>query len=63
MPYGVSINSGQDLNSTGEIVNAQLSKRLNMLARDLAVYGRLIRNQFKKDLMANDLDTYAARYR
>jgi NAD(P)H-dependent FMN reductase len=63
MPYGVSINSGQDLNSSGEIVNAQLSKRLNMLARDLVVYGRLIRNQFKKDLMANDLDTYAARYR
>jgi NAD(P)H-dependent FMN reductase len=63
MPYGVSVNSGQDLNSTGEIVNAQLSKRLNMLARDLVVYGRLIRNQFKKDLMANDLDTYAARYR
>jgi NAD(P)H-dependent FMN reductase len=63
MPYGVSINSGQDLNSNGEIINAQLSKRLNMLARDLVVYGRLIRNQFKKDLMANDLDTYAARYR
>lgn len=63
MPYGVSINSGQDLNSNGEIINAQLSKRLKMLARDLVVYGRLIRNQFKKDLMANDLDTYAARYR
>ena len=63
MPYGVSINSGEDLNSNGEIVNTQLSKRLNMLARDLVVYGRLIRNQFKKDLLANDLDTYAARYR
>jgi hypothetical protein len=40
-----------------------LSKRLNMLARDLVVYGRLIRNQFKKDLLANDQDTYAAKYR
>jgi NAD(P)H-dependent FMN reductase len=63
MPYGVSINSGEDLNSNGEIINAQLSKRLNMLARDLVVYGGLIRNQFKKDLLANDLDTYAAKYR
>ena len=63
MPYGISINSGEDLNSNGEIVNAQLSKRLNMLARDLVVYGRLIRNQFKKDLLANDQDTYAAKYR
>src|SRR5919205_1601752 len=61
MPYGISINSGQDLDSDGEIVNAQLSKRLNMLARDLVVYGRLIRNQFKKDLLANDQDTYAAK--
>jgi NAD(P)H-dependent FMN reductase len=63
MPYGISINSGEDLNSNGEVVNAQLSKRLNMLARDLVVYGRLIRNQFKKDLLANDQDTYAAKYR
>jgi NAD(P)H-dependent FMN reductase len=63
MPYGVSINSGEDLNSNGEIINAQLSKRLNMLVRDLVVYGGLIRNQFKKDLLANDLDTYAAKYR
>jgi hypothetical protein len=61
MPYGVSINS-EDQNSNGEIVNAQLSKRLNMLARDLLVYGRVIRNQFKKDLLANEL-AYAARYR
>jgi NAD(P)H-dependent FMN reductase len=63
MPYGVSINSGQDLDSNGEIINLQLSKRLSMLARDLVVYGRLIRNQFKKDLTADNSDTYAARYR
>ena len=63
MPYGVSINSGQDFNASGEIVNSQLSKRLNMLARDLVVYGKLIRDQFKKDLEGHDLDTYAARYR
>jgi NAD(P)H-dependent FMN reductase len=63
MPYGISINSGEDLNSNGEIVNAQLSRRLNMLARDIVVYGRLIRNQFKKDLLASDQDTYAAKYR
>jgi FMN reductase len=63
MPYGVSINSGQDLDSNGEIINLQLSKRLSMLARDLVVYGRLIRNQFKKDVAADNLDTYAARYR
>jgi NAD(P)H-dependent FMN reductase len=63
MPYCVSINSGQDFNASGEIVNSELSKRLNMLARDLVVYGKLIRDQFKKDLEGHDSDTYAARYR
>jgi NAD(P)H-dependent FMN reductase len=63
MPYGISINSGQDFNSRGEIVNSELSKRLNMLARDLIVYGKLIRDQFKKDLEGPYPDTYAAKYR
>jgi NAD(P)H-dependent FMN reductase len=63
MPYGVSVNSGQDFNASGEIVNSQLSNRLNMLARDLVVYGKLIRDQFIKDLEGHDLETYAARYR
>src|SRR5918912_3988461 len=63
MPYGVSINSGQDFNVDGQIINSQLSKRLNMLARDLVVYGKLIRDQFRKDLEGHESDTYAARYR
>jgi len=63
MPYGVSINSGQDFNADGQIINSQLSKRLNMLARDLVVYGKLIRDQFRRDLEGHESDTYAARYR
>jgi hypothetical protein len=34
-----------------------------MLARDLSVYGKLIREQFQKDLEDNDSYTFAARYR
>jgi NAD(P)H-dependent FMN reductase len=63
LPYGVSINSGQDFNADGQIINSQLSKRLTMLARDLVVYGNLIRDQFRKDLEGHESDTYAARYR
>ena len=63
MPYGVSINSGQDFSADGQIINSQLSKRLNMLARDLVIYGKLIRDQFRRDLESHELDTYAARYR
>src|ERR671931_2507571 len=62
MPYGVSINSGEDFNADGIIVNPELSKRLNMLARDLIIYGKLIRDQFVRDLSEQYVDTFAARY-
>ena len=61
MPYGVSANGGQDF-SGGEI-NARLSKRLNMMARDLVVYGRLLNSQFVRDLGSTEQDTFAAHYR
>lgn len=62
MPYGVSINGPQDF-SAGEIVNARLSKRLQMMSRDLVVYGRLIGGQFARDLESSEQDTFAAHYR
>ena len=35
-----------------------------MLARDLVVYGSLIRGQFLQDIIEDDLpDTFAARYK
>ena len=34
-----------------------------MLARDLTVYGGVIREQFVRDLQDNAPDTFAARYR
>jgi hypothetical protein len=33
-----------------------------MLARDLGVYGTLIRDQFRRDLAESRPDTFAARY-
>ena len=64
MPYGVSINGKQDFNDKGEIVNDVLDRRLHMLARDLAIYGGLIRNQFLIDVANKDIsETYAAHYR
>ncbi len=62
MPYGVSISGPQDFTG-GEIVNAKLSKRLQMMSRDLVVYGRLIIDQFARDLGSSEEDTFAAHYR
>src|SRR5919206_3038174 len=62
MPYGVSINGPQDFTSR-ELVNSKLSNRLRMMSRDLVVYGRLVRDQFVRDLSSREKDTFAAHYR
>lgn len=62
MPYGVSVNGPQDF-AGGELVNARLSKRMQMMGRDLVVYGRLLGGQFVCDLGSSEQDTFAAHYR
>lgn len=62
MPYGVSINGPQDITG-GEIVNVRLSNRVQMMSRDLVVYGKLLNGQFKRDLESSEQDTFASHYR
>jgi NAD(P)H-dependent FMN reductase len=64
MPYNISVNGEKDFNSKREIVNSALADRIKILARDLSVYGKLIRNQFLIDVANKDVsETYAAHYR
>ena len=63
LPYGISVNGEEDFNDMGEMVNKLLAKRLKMLARDLVVYGKLIRGQFLQDMASKESDTFVARYR
>lgn len=63
LPYGVSVNGEQDFDSKGEINNLRLIQRINMMARDLTVYGALIRAQFIQDLKDDIEYTFAARYK
>ena len=63
LPYCISVNGEQDFNEEGELVNGVLEKRLRMLARDLVVYGKVIREQFLQDLSSDVTDTFVARYR
>ncbi len=60
MPYGVSLNDREDF--TDGKMNPKLESRLDMLARDLVVYGTILRQQFVKDLGDTD-NTFASRYR
>jgi FMN reductase len=62
LPYGISVNAEEDFNERGEIINELLDKRLKILARDLVIYGKLIRGQFLQDISSNVSDTFAARY-
>jgi len=64
MPYNISINGEKDFNSKREIVNSALINRIKILARDLFVYGKLIRNQFLIDVTNKEIsETYATHYR
>ena len=63
LPYSISVNGDDDFNEVGEVINSVLDKRLKMVARDLVVYGRLIRGQFLQDVSSKVSDTFAARYR
>jgi azobenzene reductase len=64
LPYGISINPEEDFNDKRELTNKKLSSRLDMMARDLVVYGKLIRDQFVNDLIQNvPVNTFAAYYK
>ena len=63
MPYGVSISGEQDFGVNGEMANTRLAKRLQMMSRDLVVYGKLINEQFIYDIGSSEPHTFAARYR
>ena len=62
LPYGVSVHGENDFDSSG-LSNPQVARRLRMLARDLVVYGALVRGQFQQDLANGVTETFAARYR
>ena len=63
MPYGVSVNSDQDFDKQGNIINENILSRIETIGRDLVTYGSLIANQYKKDLQSKESNTFAARYR
>ena len=63
MPYGVSVNSDQDFDKQGNLINKNILSRIESVARDLAVYGNLIADQYKKDLQSKEPNTFAAHYR
>lgn len=62
LPYGISVNGEDDLEN-GKITSPRLKSRLEMLARDLVVYGNLIRQQFVSDIAGDLANTFAAHYR
>lgn len=62
LPYGISVNRTEDLKD-GKVVNSKVKSRLEMLARDLTIYGNIIHKQFLSDLEKDSSDTFASIYR
>ena len=54
--------TGATISMSGRVTNSSLSSRLEMLARDLTVYGKLLREQFIIDIKGNDQFTFARRF-
>ncbi len=63
LPYGVAVKGDEDADAEGQIVRPAIVKRLQMLARDLTVYGTLISEQFNRDLASDVSESFVARYR
>jgi FMN reductase len=57
LPYGVAVGGDETALPAGK------EARLQMLGRDLTIYGTLIRDQFRRDIESETPETFAARYR
>lgn len=62
LPYGLSFQ-GKEAFTDGLPNDEALAKRLAMMARDLTIYGEVLRDQYSRDLQSDNSDTFAARYR
>ena len=63
LPYGVAIHGDEDFDAEGNVRTPAVARRLRMLARDVTIYGSLIREQFTRDTTGDETETFAARYR
>ena len=61
LPYGVGFTADVDLKN-GQIVSDTFRDRLEMMVRDVCVYGELLARQRRADLAANE-PGFLARYR
>jgi FMN reductase len=63
LPYGVTVHPKKDFDAASGTYAPAVTRRLQMLARDLVVYGELLRDQYRRDLDGTEAVTFAARYR
>jgi NAD(P)H-dependent FMN reductase len=63
LPYGVAVHPKDDFDETANAYSPAVLRRLEMLGRDITVYGALLKGQFERDLSETSLDTFVARYR
>jgi NAD(P)H-dependent FMN reductase len=62
LPYGVSIHGDHDFSNSGEITNNSLELRLEMLARDIVIYSKLLRKQYLEDVTNKEAYKFAKYY-
>ncbi|HEX4119910.1 MAG TPA: NAD(P)H-dependent oxidoreductase [Verrucomicrobiae bacterium] len=53
LPYGVAFTGNEDIKD-GRIASPTLNRRLEMMCRDIAIYGKLLARQRRSDLASNE---------
>src|SRR5438876_1066094 len=61
LPYGISFTEGVDVKDN-QVASESFKQRLEMMARDVRVYGALIAAQRRADLVSTEA-SFLARYR
>jgi FMN reductase len=61
LPYGLAFGNEADV-VNGRVASEALQRRLEMMARDVSIYGRLLAQQRRSDLAATE-PGFLARYR
>jgi FMN reductase len=59
LPYGAAVHGGQDVADDGTLKNNGVRQRLRLIGRDVATYGSLLADQYRRDLASGEKETFA----
>lgn len=59
LPYGAAVHGEQDIAEDGTLRNDPVRQRLRLVGRDVATYGAMLAEQYRRDLASGEKETFA----